>query len=774
EPSMEATASHSEPLAPALSASQRYLMGALRHASTDGHAAVGKVKASLAAARFAKPAPKNDENQSVNVKPLQVPQKDVPRSRTGSMGWTRQIEATARWRMCSRGRCVWQDWLKYSRHGSFHRCPPLSLVRHGFGVQRHLDLDSHRRVYHGHLTLALATQQFSNLFDRAWSNVLADLRSTIEAYYAPRQVQSQGLLAQSELNWGPAAFAQMGADEDLVKHVHFIMAFTWPPRAVAAVACRWPPAYLQPAMAGDVAVPGKAVLARVLNLTRRRKPVPSTSATTTSVPQKSAVQREWQRRVQWAVATPAQRTFVAVGDFNFAENPSQSDLIPRPGRQLTRNDDIEVAADIPTHFSHRHQVFTAAGRSFAPPPPTFAPCLNCQLSVAQEAASLADVCLGDHVVAEFAVDGDLATAAELARNELQRLALGTGDSICSRVAAFHSMIRMWLFALIERMRLPLGRLAAIKSRRAFAFACASIGEDIIPLLLISSGAMQGWAPSSTPTAMTVRAAATGPFGPPPCWRDPRAIVQFLRHRARAPAPPKVAAAPRRAVAADALRAAELAAELPKKPRLQWVCALSLAANFAQTGCALRCRSECVPGVLGSRRRVELDGVRKPRAGNTLGGDFTVQFQVAYSSLLRGSAIIAGQPYHCALTFFRGEGGSKPPYDHCKSKPGIVNVSQLVEYAKDEAAAGSIDDLSNLKSARVYLFEGTEDSLYRGNAKLVKEFFSHFLDPVAQMKSDEDLPCAVLGMTSPFLAGLRVDITSKIERMLPCTGLSVGG
>lgn len=135
------------------------------------------------------------------------------------------------------------------------------------------------------------------------------------------------------------------------------------------------------------------------------------------------------------------------------------------------------------------------------------------------------------------------------------------------------------------------------------------------------------------------------------------------------------------------------------------------------------------------------------SGVSAGGDFSVQFQVAYSSLLRGSAIIAGQPYHCALTFFEGEEcrhkhhcKRKPPHDHCKHMPGIVNVSQLVEYAKEEAAKGNIDDLTNLKSSRIYLFEGTEDSLYKGNAKLVAQFFSHFLDQAVHMKIENSISC----------------------------------
>ena len=66
-----------------------------------------------------------------------------------------------------------------------------------------------------------------------------------------------------------------------------------------------------------------------------------------------------------------------------------------------------------------------------------------------------------------------------------------------------------------------------------------------------------------------------------------------------------------------------------------------------------------------------------------------------------------------------EGSDKrPPYDHCKHSPGIVNVSQLVEYTKREAEKGEIDDFTNLARARIFVFEGTEDTLYRGNANYV--------------------------------------------------------
>ena len=42
------------------------------------------------------------------------------------------------------------------------------------------------------------------------------------------------------------------------------------------------------------------------------------------------------------------------------------------------------------------------------------------------------------------------------------------------------------------------------------------------------------------------------------------------------------------------------------------------------------------------------------SGLSSGADFVVQFQVAFSSLISGVGVFAGQPYHCAVTFFEGD------------------------------------------------------------------------------------------------------------------------
>ena len=115
------------------------------------------------------------------------------------------------------------------------------------------------------------------------------------------------------------------------------------------------------------------------------------------------------------------------------------------------------------------------------------------------------------------------------------------------------------------------------------------------------------------------------------------------------------------------------------------------------------------------------------SGLSSGADFVVQFQVAFSSVVHGVGVFAGQPYHCAVHRFSNEetvpmcwgtadDGSKPgctpktpspdvpycqncpsgrtlSYDHCKRHPELVNVSALLEYAKDQVCQHS--DLSHV-------------------------------------------------------------------------------
>ena len=83
----------------------------------------------------------------------------------------------------------------------------------------------------------------------------------------------------------------------------------------------------------------------------------------------------------------------------------------------------------------------------------------------------------------------------------------------------------------------------------------------------------------------------------------------------------------------------------------------------------------------------------------------VQFQVAYSSIVRGAGIVAGGPYYCA------EGSVRRALGNCMTPSGndlpptarrdMKTVSQLAE-------AGRIDPLKNLQGDRVWLLAGGND------------------------------------------------------------------
>lgn len=154
------------------------------------------------------------------------------------------------------------------------------------------------------------------------------------------------------------------------------------------------------------------------------------------------------------------------------------------------------------------------------------------------------------------------------------------------------------------------------------------------------------------------------------------------------------------------------------------------------------------------------------SGLSSGADFTVQFQVAFSSLIMGSGVFAGQPYHCAVTRFthdpmRPAGNPSVPicegcpenktlgYDHCKNwawtgrGESFVEIDRLVSYAQNQSRAGTIDDVKHLRGARVYLYRGTKDVTYqRGSVDNNRLFFAQFAaDPEGQILLMNTTPSA---------------------------------
>jgi poly(3-hydroxybutyrate) depolymerase len=106
----------------------------------------------------------------------------------------------------------------------------------------------------------------------------------------------------------------------------------------------------------------------------------------------------------------------------------------------------------------------------------------------------------------------------------------------------------------------------------------------------------------------------------------------------------------------------------------------------------------LPGLAASTGDVTVSGISS-------GGYMAVQFQVAYSSLVRGAGIVAGGPYYCA------EGSVRRALGNCmtpSSKDLPPTPEETLKTVGQLAQAGRIDPLKNLQDDRVWLLAGGND------------------------------------------------------------------
>jgi len=93
------------------------------------------------------------------------------------------------------------------------------------------------------------------------------------------------------------------------------------------------------------------------------------------------------------------------------------------------------------------------------------------------------------------------------------------------------------------------------------------------------------------------------------------------------------------------------------------------------------------------------------SGISSGGYMAVQFQVAYSSLVRGAGIVAGGPYYCA------EGSVRRALGNCMAPSGKdlpPTPDETLKTVRQLDEAGRIDSLKHLQDDRVWLLAGGND------------------------------------------------------------------
>jgi hypothetical protein len=148
----------------------------------------------------------------------------------------------------------------------------------------------------------------------------------------------------------------------------------------------------------------------------------------------------------------------------------------------------------------------------------------------------------------------------------------------------------------------------------------------------------------------------------------------------------------------------------------------------------------------------------------------IQLQVALSAQIRGAGSVAGGIYGCA------EGSALKAQTQCMYFSGVVDPEKYVEFAKDQARAGRIDSLANLKKARFYLFHSEEDQTVHFPALERLQNFVEAFTPKSQVKvvaakegahafptMDYGASCDTTG--SPFIVACKRDVAGEILSQL---------
>lgn len=158
------------------------------------------------------------------------------------------------------------------------------------------------------------------------------------------------------------------------------------------------------------------------------------------------------------------------------------------------------------------------------------------------------------------------------------------------------------------------------------------------------------------------------------------------------------------------------------------------------------------------------------SGLSSGGFFSTQFQVAYSSIVTGAGVIAGGPYYCS------NGSEITAITSCMTKPAEIDMSQIFFQTEQASSAGQIDDISNLKSSKIWIFSGTLDTVvHQGVVQNTLLFYQKYSNPL-NITSIFNIPaehswvtngfgglCQYLG--TPYINNCNVDASGDLLQSL---------
>lgn len=108
------------------------------------------------------------------------------------------------------------------------------------------------------------------------------------------------------------------------------------------------------------------------------------------------------------------------------------------------------------------------------------------------------------------------------------------------------------------------------------------------------------------------------------------------------------------------------------------------------------------------------------SGVSSGACMATQFHVAHSRDVMGVALIAGVPFMCS-------GGTIAASLACAQTPSLITVTPLEAIVASADLVGNVDDTSNMRNDKVWIFSGTHDSVVRPAAgPKVQQFYEHYV------------------------------------------------
>ncbi|MFK8012866.1 MAG: PHB depolymerase family esterase [Marinicellaceae bacterium] len=149
---------------------------------------------------------------------------------------------------------------------------------------------------------------------------------------------------------------------------------------------------------------------------------------------------------------------------------------------------------------------------------------------------------------------------------------------------------------------------------------------------------------------------------------------------------------------------------------------------------------------------DIDKKNMTVSGISAGGYMATQFHVAYSSQISGVGILAGGPYWCA----RGE--ITRALGYCMKGGGGTDPKLINEYIEQSRKNKKIDNTSNLKTDKVWIFHGAKDMIMANSiSRAIKDFYAQFtesrnIQEVYDVAANHGMPTLSTGVQCDTIGG----------------------